>query len=62
MKNAPQWTKIIHNRIFNDESACQVYQKILHSANLNTPHFLYDLLEESIMNKLKIPESLFSMT
>ncbi|MBN3947428.1 MAG: hypothetical protein HWQ38_13545 [Nostoc sp. NMS7] len=62
MINAPEWTKIIHDRILNDDSACQVYQKVLHSANLNTPHFLYHLLEESIVNKLKIKESLSSIT
>jgi hypothetical protein len=62
MINAPEWTRIIHDRILNDDSACQVYQKLLHSANLNTPHFLYHLLEESIVNKLKIKESLSSIT
>jgi hypothetical protein len=41
MINAPEWTRIIHDRILNDDSACQVYQKLLYSANLNTPHFLY---------------------
>ncbi|MEH2059840.1 MAG: Imm30 family immunity protein [Nostoc sp.] len=62
MINAPEWTRIIHDRILNDHSACQVYQKLLHSANLNTPHFLYHLLEESIINKSKIKESLSSIT
>ena len=62
MINAPEWTRIIHDRILNDSSACQVYQKLLHSANLNTPQFLYYLLEESIVNKLKIKESLSRIT
>jgi len=62
MINAPEWTKIIHDRILNDDSACQVYQKLLHSANLNTPHFIYHLLEESIINKLKIKQNLSSIT
>ena len=62
MINAPEWTRIIHDRILNDDSACQVYQKLLHSANLNTPHFLYHLLEESIINKLKSKETLSSIT
>jgi hypothetical protein len=57
MITAPEWTRIIHNRILNDESACQVYQNLLHSANLKTPHFLYHLLEESIINKLQVKES-----
>jgi hypothetical protein len=29
MINAPEWTRIIHDRILNDDSACQVYQKLL---------------------------------
>ncbi|MFN6519295.1 MAG: Imm30 family immunity protein [Nostoc sp. CreGUA01] len=62
MLDAPEWTRIIHDRILNDDSACHVYQKLLHSANLNTPHFLYHLLEESIANKLKIKETLSSIT
>jgi len=62
MINAPEWTRIIHDRILNDDSACQVYQKLLHSANLNTPHFIYHLLEESIVNKLKIQENLSNIT
>ncbi|MEH2292428.1 Imm30 family immunity protein [Nostoc sp.] len=61
MINAPEWTRIIHDRILNDDSACQVYQKLLHSANLNTPRFLYHLLEENIVNKLKIQASLSSI-
>ncbi|MGF2036019.1 MAG: Imm30 family immunity protein [Nostoc sp. CmiVER01] len=62
MIDASEWTRIIHNRILNDDLSCQVYQKLLHSANLNTPHFLYHLLEESIVNKLKTKESLSSIT
>jgi len=61
MSDAPEWTRIIHDRILNDDLACQVYQKILHLANLNTPHFLYDFLEESIINKLKNQEILSSI-
>ena len=62
MINAPEWTRIIHDRILNDDSACQVYQELLQSANLNTPHFLYELLEKSIANKLKIKENFSSIT
>ncbi|HYW22422.1 MAG TPA: Imm30 family immunity protein [Nodularia sp. (in: cyanobacteria)] len=54
MITAPEWTRIIHNRILNDQVACHAYEELLHSANLTTPHFLYHLLEESIVNKLKI--------
>ncbi len=61
MINAPEWTRIIHDRISNEDSACRAYHKLLHSANLNTPHFLYHLLEESIVNKLKTKKSLSSI-
>ena len=41
MNAAPEWTKIIHYRIINDESACKIYQNSLELANQKTPHFLY---------------------
>ena len=50
---APEWTKIIHYRIINDESACKVYQESLKLANQNTPNFLYQLLEENVKNNKK---------
>jgi len=50
--NAPEWTKILHNRILNDEVACNAYLKILRSLNSEKPHFLYYLLEESAANNL----------
>jgi hypothetical protein len=53
MLSAPEWTRILHNRILNDESACEVYQKLLHLINSQKPHFLYYLLEESVRNHLK---------
>jgi len=62
MINAPEWARIIHNRILNDESACQVYQKLLNAANLNKPHFIYHLLQESIENYVNIKESLSGIT
>lgn len=52
MVTAPAWARIIHERILNDESACHIYQSLLHSINLETPHFIYHLLEESVMNKI----------
>ncbi len=52
MITAPEWTRIIHNRILNDVTSCRFYKNLLNSANFNTPHFLYHLLEESIINKL----------
>lgn len=48
MINAPKWTKIIHYRIINDKSACKIYQNSLELANQKTPHFLYELLLESL--------------
>ena len=54
MINAPEWTRILHNRILNDKSACQIYQKLLHSINSQTPHFIYYLLEESVAHHLKV--------
>ena len=57
MLSAPEWTRILHNRILNDELACQVYQNSLHSINSQKPHFLYYLLEESVSNHLKKQEN-----
>jgi len=52
---APEWTKIIHYRIMNDESACKLYHNTLELANQKTPHFLYQLLLESVKNHLNSP-------
>ncbi|QLE57716.1 Imm30 family immunity protein [Nostoc sp. TCL26-01] len=60
MINAPEWARIIHNRILNDELACRTYQKFLHSANSETPHFIYFLLEASLLNHLKNQEDVLS--
>ncbi len=42
--------KIIHYRMINDESAVKIYQNSLELANQKTPHFLYQLLLESVKN------------
>ena len=55
MSTAPEWAKIIHYRIINDESACKIYQNSLELANQKTPHFLYQLLLESVKNHLNLP-------
>ncbi|MDY7006710.1 MAG: Imm30 family immunity protein [Cyanobacteriota bacterium] len=55
MNAAPEWAKIIHYRIINDESACKIYQNSLELANQKTPHFLYQLLLESVKNHLNSP-------
>ena len=53
MITAPEWTRIIHSRILNDVSACGVY---CHGLELikrkNSHHFIYDLLEESVINRI----------
>ncbi len=52
MITAPEWKKIIHYRIINDESGCKLYQNSLELANQKKPHFLYKLLLESVKNHL----------
>jgi hypothetical protein len=42
-----EWTKILHNRILNDDYACHLYRDILHSLNSKQPNFVRQLLEES---------------
>jgi hypothetical protein len=39
----------------NDESACKLYHNTLELANQKTPHFLYQLLLESVKNHLNSP-------
>ncbi len=58
MITAPEWTQIIHYRIINDESACKIYQNSLKLANENTPHFFYQLLEESVKNHINSQQEL----
>jgi hypothetical protein len=57
MINAPEWTRILHDRILNDKLACQIYQKLLHDYNSQKSHFLYYLLEASIANHFKTESS-----
>jgi hypothetical protein len=53
MITAPEWTRIIHSRILNDVSACGVYRHGLELINRKNPHhFIYDLLEESVINQI----------
>ena len=49
---APDWTKILHNRILNDESACRLYQEILQEINFRSQNFFRQLLEDSATNQL----------
>jgi len=53
MITAPEWTRIIHSRILNDVSACGVYCHGLELIKRKNPHhFIYDLLEESVINQI----------
>ncbi|MBE9119165.1 hypothetical protein IQ249_25250 [Lusitaniella coriacea LEGE 07157] len=49
---APDWTRILHTRILNDEAACGLYREKLCSANASSPHFIRHLLEESASYRL----------
>ncbi|MDY7013280.1 MAG: Imm30 family immunity protein [Cyanobacteriota bacterium] len=49
---APDWTRILHTRILNDETACRFYREKLHSTNASSPHFIRQLLEESATYRL----------
>ncbi|MCC3490450.1 MAG: hypothetical protein JGK35_07735 [Microcoleus sp. PH2017_16_JOR_D_A] len=44
---ASEWTRILHDRILNDDDACRLYRDILHSLNSEEPSFVRQLLEES---------------
>ncbi len=44
---ASEWTRILHDRILNDDDACCLYRDILHSLNSQEPSFVRQLLEES---------------
>jgi hypothetical protein len=42
-----EWTRILHDRILNDDYASCLYRDILHSLNSQEPSFVRQLLEES---------------
>ncbi|NEP12517.1 MAG: hypothetical protein F6K14_20375 [Symploca sp. SIO2C1] len=48
----PDWTRILHTRILNDEAACRLYREKLHSMNASSPHFIRQLLEENATYRL----------
>ena len=50
---APDWTRILHTRILNDEVACRCYREKLHSMNASSPHFIRQLLEENATYRLR---------
>ncbi|HAZ44423.1 MAG TPA: hypothetical protein DDW76_06345 [Cyanobacteria bacterium UBA11369] len=54
---AQDWTKIIHTRILNDDSACRLYRDILHEVNSQKPNFIRQLLEESATHRLTCLDS-----
>lgn len=43
--SAPEWTKIIHERILNDESTCAIYMDILNSLESPARNLILNLLE-----------------
>ena len=49
---APDWTKILHNRILNDESACRLYREMLQEINSKSQNFFRQFLEDSATNQL----------
>ena len=52
MIDAPEWTRVLHERILNDKFARDTYQKLLQTFNKQQPHFIYYLLEESVESYL----------
>ncbi|BAZ14033.1 hypothetical protein NIES4071_58730 [Calothrix sp. NIES-4071] len=50
--SAPDWTEIIHYRIFNDESTRFLYQDMLRSADLNTQQLVTNILDDIARKKL----------
>ncbi len=48
---APDWTKTLHYRILNDDSARAVYKELLHSANPESREIVYQLLKEIVTNE-----------
>ncbi|MFB2979754.1 Imm30 family immunity protein [Microseira sp. BLCC-F43] len=54
---AQDWTKVIHTRILNDDSACRLYRNLLHEVNSQQPNFIRQLLEESATHRLTCLDS-----
>lgn len=46
--SAPEWTKIIHYRILNDNLICDLYIHMLNSVDSPSRNIIYELLEEII--------------
>ncbi|MFB2877520.1 Imm30 family immunity protein [Floridanema aerugineum] len=44
--DAPEWTKILHSRILNDESATIIYKDMLQSVDLPTQNVVENLIEQ----------------
>ncbi len=45
---APEWVKVLHTRLLNDEMALPVYREVLCGMNQSEPNFIRQLLEESV--------------
>ena len=44
--SAPEWTEVIHYRIFNDEPTRLLYQEMLKTVDLNTRQIVIKILED----------------
>ncbi|BDA68917.1 unknown protein [Rivularia sp. IAM M-261] len=44
--SAPEWTEVIHYRIFNDEPTRVLYQEMLETVDLNSRQIVTRILEE----------------
>jgi hypothetical protein len=45
---APEWVKVLHTRILNDEISLPVYKDVLRDINQAEPNFIRQLLEDSV--------------
>jgi Immunity protein 30 len=52
--SAPEWTKIIHSRIYNDEPSRIVYEDILKSADSHTQKIVSKILKEVVQERQTI--------
>jgi hypothetical protein len=48
---APDWTKTLHYRILNDDSARALYKELLYSANPESREVVYQFLKEIAANE-----------
>ena len=49
--SAPEWTKIIHERIFNDEPTYALYKLMLNSVKSDTQNVVLKLIQELVQER-----------